>query len=168
MKKQGMVLAIAVPLMWFGCNSCGEKNLSAEMVREGEQMIAEAATLSCTLHQLEDKTKVLWDQVVTSLDKNLPADMPEQERKNMLAVRNMDLIEMFEDYDQLDTTIHRLVREAGELDMKNAQDVLETKRKLEALEIKFGYFLQKIDKKNTTIREQWQAKFENAHHQSCK
>lgn len=168
MKKKDVFLGVAISLVWVGSFSCGSKHLSAEMIAEGEQMVVEATELSCRLAQLEEKTKELWDQVVTSLDKNLPADMPEMERKNMLAVRNTDLIQMFEDYDDLDTMIHHLVQDAGMEDAKNAAEVLDAKRKLESLEIEFGHFLQKIDKNDTTTIQEWRVKFEKAHHDGCK
>jgi hypothetical protein len=94
--------------------------------------------------------------------------MPAVERKNMLAVRNTDLIEMFMNYDDLDTSIHRLVREAGVTDAGIAKQVMEVKRKMEAQEIAFLNFLEKNGQKNQPFREQWTKKYEESKHSICK
>lgn len=148
--------------------SCQREPAQELLNQEGTQLVEEMERLSCTLRSLEKQTTSLWDGVVETLDKNLPADMPAVERKNMLAVRNTDLIEMFMNYNDLDTSIHRLVREAGVTDATIAKQVIEVKRKMEAQEIAFLNFLEKNGQQNQPFREQWTKKYEASKHSNCK
>lgn len=168
MKKIYAILNIELVVFLLLGISCTREPSQEVLTQEGTQLVKEMEQLSCTLRNLEKQTTALWDGVVETLDQNLPSDMPAIERKNMLAVRNTDLIEMFMDYDALDTSIHRLVREAGLTDAAIAKQVMEVKRKMEAQEIAFLNFLEKIGQKNQPFREQWEKKYEASKHSICK
>lgn len=59
----------------------------------------------CTYQSMRDSISSKWDNMNNLLDQHLPPDMPLEEKNNMLAVRNADLIRMFQTYDQLDYSI---------------------------------------------------------------
>jgi hypothetical protein len=137
------ILLSGAAALIIGLSACSKTADTQALQAEARQLTTRMDSLSCALNRLEDSTRALWDAVNATLDENLPASMPPIERKNMLAVRNTQLIEMFMNYDSLDESVHRLVRKAGLKDEAIAQQVISTKRNLEAQELLFAAFLEK-------------------------
>lgn len=147
-------------ILWL--SACQTADREQALQAEARQLTAGMDSLTCALGQLEDRTQALWDNVNAVLDEKLPADMPPTERKNMLAVRNTQLIEMFMNYNSLDENVHRLVREAGAKDEAIAKQVIATKRKLEAQELLFAAFLEKAADVNAEVLKKIEQNFERA------
>ncbi len=81
--------------------------------------------LRCELGQLTDSVNLLWDEVADYLDEELPDHMPADERRNMLNVRNANLIAMFMAFDTLPMTLKDKVMSAGKVDEDIAQSMRE-------------------------------------------
>jgi hypothetical protein len=145
-----------------GCQPAGKKSpISAE----GEALVAESAKLACEQKTLGVQLKALWDSVAVALDQKLPPDMPADERRNMLAVRNTSLIQMFEVYSELDTVIHRLVEQAGDQDVALALRLKENQNRIQEHEEVIGRFLSGIkDEKEAAV---WTKRLTEAKHTSC-
>lgn len=86
--------------------------------------------LTCSLDSLRREATHLWDAVNRELAASLPTDMPADERRNMLQVRNAGLIQMFMVFDSFPATLQALVEDAGIRDsligaeMRRKQDTL--------------------------------------------
>lgn len=98
---------------------------------EANRLLEQTRSWHCRLEAINQESKSLWDSVAREMDKQLPADMPADERHNMLAVRNTSLIQMFMVYPQLDAAVRQLIEAAGTRDvelgamLRAAQDSLE-------------------------------------------
>ena len=157
-----VLLSGVLLLVMMGLPACHTAGDEQALQAEARQLAAGMDSLSCTLRQLEDSTRVLWDGVNAALDENLPANMPPIERKNMLAVRNTQLIEMFQNYDSLGESVHRLVREAGVKDEAIAQRVIALKHKQDAQELLFAAFLEKAAGMDAEALKKIERDFEGA------
>lgn len=82
-------------------------------VSEAKTLAAQQRDLRCQMTALQLQARTMWDSVAAEMDANLPADMPADERFNMLNVRNTALIQMFLVYDSLATDVRYLVENAG-------------------------------------------------------
>jgi hypothetical protein len=98
---------------------------------EADRLLEQTRSWHCRLEEINQQSKLMWDSVAQAMDAQLPADMPADERHNMLAVRNTSLIQMFMVYPQLDAAVRQLVETAGTRDvelgmmLRAAQDSLE-------------------------------------------
>ena len=59
-------------------------------------LFEEEKELRCSLAAMKDSISMQWDQINLLLENNMPAEMPGEERANMLKVRNANLIRMFQ------------------------------------------------------------------------
>lgn len=82
-----------------------------------------------SLNQLQTDLKIkldsMWTYANEKLAEMLPTNMPEQERINMLALRNAPLIRMFEVYETLPDYIHKLIDSAYYFDKQIVQQLEE-------------------------------------------
>lgn len=144
--------------------------LLAACGQEAEQPKNEAATAlleqtrmwHCRLTELSKQSKSLWDSVSVAMDQQLPADMPADERRNILAVRNMELIQMFQVYPLLDTQVRQLVEMAGDKDVQIAQLMHAAQDSLERCDSLSQQLLMEINKKSPAELAYWKPMFSNA------
>ncbi len=85
-------------------------------VSEAKMLAAQQRDLRCQMTALQLPARTKWDSVAAEMAENLPAEMPADERFNMLNVRNTALIQMFMVYDSLEADVRHLVENAGTRD----------------------------------------------------
>lgn len=123
--------------------------------------------LYCAQLALAQETDALWDEVSAKLDAQLPADMPPDERRNMIAIRNMSLIQMFEVYPSLDTSIKVLVEKAGQEDEALVVKLRQTQQDMEAAEAEIAQFLMDLETKKAASLQEWKTRFEDVRKTPC-
>lgn len=89
--------------------------------------------LRCKLDSLQEQAELLWDGVVEHLAEELPPNLPADERRNILAVRNYGLIRMFMVYDSLPPDLREKVELAGRQDIVIAVAMKATNTEAEAI-----------------------------------
>jgi hypothetical protein len=121
----------------------------------------------CEKEKLEKATRSLWDEVSGQLDARLPTNMPSDERRNMIEIRNTNLIKMFEVYPTLDTSVKALVEKAGDADNAIVVKLRQVQQALEEEELRFIMLLDKLEKMNTSRARQWKSRLEEAKKAPC-
>ncbi|MBK8634487.1 MAG: hypothetical protein IPN72_13350 [Saprospiraceae bacterium] len=86
--------------------------------------------IKCELEVMKKEINKEWDTMNESLDDHLPADMAEQEKVNMLKVRNANLIRMFNTFKTLDSEIKDQLRSVEKKDSMMAIEINLLKEKL--------------------------------------
>lgn len=156
--KKGLTLSLLFLLVLSACKQDANQPENAAASALLEQTIS----WHCRLMDLSHQSKVLWDSVALAMDKQLPADMPADERRNMLAVRNTDLIQMFQVYPQLDSSIRQLVEMAGLKDIQIAQMMHAAQDSLERCDSLSQLLLMGLGKTKPAELTYWKPKFANA------
>lgn len=136
--------AIFTPLLVVLCLSAC-KDEEAELVRIHS---AEKKLLTCEMERLKLQSDSIWNEMEVYLDKNLPADMPPPERKNMVSTRAAHLIAMFKAFPKLDTAIQNKVTEAGKADNNIAEQMKTVMEKMHDAERGMNGALQKIENRS--------------------
>lgn len=147
-----LVLTILVP----GCNPKPSSDVEVEM----GALLAEARRLQCRMLELHQQSVALWDKATAELEESLPLDMPPDERRNMLAVRNTGLIQMFEVYPLLDTAIHRVVEGAGQQDEILAAQMRAVKDSIDQNEEQLRHFLSQIQAQEPQAYPEWKKRYD--------
>lgn len=106
--------------------------------------------LYCKMDSLQQAAIGLWDRVVEQLATQLPENLPPDERRNILAVRNRALIQMFMVYDSLQPSIRQQVELAGQQDSLIAQAMKVNNTKAEKLENTLDSTLAQLKKQLPT------------------
>ncbi|MCB0569532.1 MAG: hypothetical protein KDC66_07210 [Phaeodactylibacter sp.] len=145
-------------LLGYGCEPD-----ASEISREARALYGEAQHLHCRLQALHEESVQLWDTVAARLSATLPADMPPDERRNMVAVRNTGLIQMFEVYPTLDTAVHRLVENAGHRDAGLAAQMRAVKDRLDTNEALVRSLLSRMEDRHPSLLPEWKARFDEVH-----
>ncbi len=142
--SQRSLLTMAKPaaLICLALASVACADRQAEMALE---LFGEKKALDCRMEQLHQQADSLWDEVAASLSRALPADMPADERRNMIQVRNTGLIMMFQSFPTLDTAIQNQVVAAGKQDEKIAGEMRAVLDQLDAAEQKLNAALEKLE-----------------------
>jgi uncharacterized protein YdcH (DUF465 family) len=120
---------------------------------------AEEHHIICRRLALADETEAVWDQVVSRLQEQLPADMSADEKRNMLAVRNANLIRMFEVYQSLNDTIKQTVDQAEQADQQIVATLSGLQSQLEVLEQKKRALFLQIEQSSADLSE-YKARYE--------
>ena len=93
---------------------------SCKHVFEEEGIIVEAVAhrdyLIGSMDSLKTLNDSIWLEVTQTLERDLPKDLPADERRNMLQLKNADLLQMFQVFDSLDSGLQNKVMEAGKRD----------------------------------------------------
>lgn len=124
-------------------------------------------TSLCEKEKLEIATRSLWDEVSGQLDAQLPTNMPPDERRNMIEIRNTNLIKMFEVYPTLDTSVKALIEKAGDADNAIVVQLRQVQQDLEEAEFRFITLLDKLEKINAGRAMDWKAKLEETKKAPC-
>lgn len=156
-QKRALWIAALAALL-AGGYACQQQEPAVEA--EAEALIEEAQRLHCRLQALHEESVALWDAVSARLSEALPAGMPPDERRNMLAVRNTGLIQMFEVYPTLDTAVHRIVENAGRADSGLAAQMRAAKDSLDANEARVRSLLARLEAGYPALLPEWKARFD--------
>lgn len=135
--------------------------------QKGAGIVRRYQTLLCEKETLEQQTRRLWEEVSSNLDARLPVDMPPDERRNMINIRNTDLIQMFEIYPQLDTSIKNLVEKAGDQDDAIVIRLQQLRKDIETEDSNFMQFVAALEKRNPDQADTWKRQMENIIKRPC-
>ena len=152
------LLLVACPLiLLFGCGSDSVEPIAAR----AEPLLEEMRTWKCRLQSLHTSSVALWDSVTIALNQELPPVMSANEKRNVLAVRNSDLIQMFEIYPQLDTGIQRLVETAGARDSTYAAEMRRVHDSLEIRETRMRALLAEMEQADPAAYQSWRPRLDS-------
>lgn len=113
--------------------ACQQPGPSTPVREQLFELAQQRRELDCSLDSLQQQAVALWDSVVDRLNQELPANMPAEERNNMLAVRNRALIQLFLVYDSLSPGVQQLVEQAGAVDSTLAAEMKATNAQFQQL-----------------------------------
>ncbi len=131
---------LLIPLIGlFGC----DKQPSDEAILL--ELFQKEKELNCSLSSMKDSISTEWDNINTLLTNTLPPDMPQQERANMLKVRNANLIRMFQSFDDLDETVKMALRKTEEMDQKMTKRITSLKQESNKIESQKIALFEKIN-----------------------
>lgn len=132
------VILLPLALLIAGCHNANhnEEALLALFQKEKD--------LHCQLAVMKDSIRMEWDHVSEMLDENLPEDMPEEEKNNMLKVRNASLIRMFQSYDDVDDQVKMALDKTEMLDRDMSQRINLVRQELQKTETETMQLFQKI------------------------
>jgi len=151
----------------FLVGGCQPKEAGKSEEQAGEGIVRRYQSLLCEKEMLERQTLNLWDEVSSALDARLPRDMPADERRNMIKIRNTDLIQMFEIYPQLDTSIKNLVEKAGDQDDAIVVKLRQLQAKIETEDINFMQFVADLEKRDRDRADAWKKQMEKTKQDPC-
>lgn len=154
-------------LLGMGMTACGRTTSSADQA-ELDALFARTRELACLRQELRAELDRLWMTVSDSLDARLPRDMGVDERRNMIAIRNADLIRMFEVYPSLDSSIHQLVDWAEEQDVRLAAKIRQWQDQQQAHESEVQAFLLRIEERDALVSRQWRDSLHGVAEAPCK
>jgi hypothetical protein len=80
------------------------------------QAVAHRDNLIGSMDSLKTLNDSIWVEVTQTLERDLPKDLPSDERRNMLQLKNADLLQMFQVFDSLDSSLQNKVLQAGKRD----------------------------------------------------
>ena len=172
-RKKDWTLKILPPYIvvlccfFFLVSACQPQGRLTALEEESAGILERYRTHLCEKEKLEKATRSLWDEVSEQLDARLPTNMPSDERKNMIEIRNTNLIKMFEVYPTLDTSVKTLVEKAGDADNAIVVQLRRVQQDLEEEEFKFILLLDKLEKMNADRAGQWKSRLEEAKSAPC-
>lgn len=123
---------------------------------QGQTLHQRGQGFYCELQALGRKSKVLWDVVAEDLEQGIPNDLPPDERKNMIAIRNAGLIRMFEAYPKLPEPVRDRVDQAEMEDKEIALQMRIMNDSLRQFELEVEQFLQTVKMQLPDSVENWQ------------
>lgn len=126
---------------------------------EGEHIRSELIAAHCKMEELQEQSAQLWDSLVVELSASLPATMPVDERRNMLQVRNAELIRMFQVFPRLPESVRLAVERAEQKDQELAAQMKKEMDRIDQYETKSFAFLQEIEVHNADSAAVWQERF---------
>lgn len=126
---------------------------------EGEHIRRELIAAHCKMEALQEQSAQLWDLLVSELSASLPANMPADERRNMLQVRNAELIRMFQVFPRLPESVRLAVERAEQKDQALAAQMKEEMRRIDGYEAKAFAFLQEVEFHSADSAAVWQERF---------
>lgn len=113
------------------------------------------------MNDLQLKVDSIWLIANIQLDHSLPVTMPDDDRNNILQIRNADLIQMFEVYDSLDINLQNLIKTTGAKDWIIAQEMREVMTKIDMLDSVINSNLELLSKKDNKKARLIQSQFES-------
>lgn len=147
----------------FSCEANQEQKTALLALFEEEK------ELRCSLAAMKDSISMQWDQINLLLENNMPAEMPGEERANMLKVRNANLIRMFQSFEQMDEGVKVALQATEQMDQEMAQSITAMKKTINDIETQKMKLLSVIEKTHgpeevTSLKELLQVKLSEQCH----
>ncbi len=164
MKLERIACLLLVMFLIIGCQQAP----GPEFRESFFSLAQEQGSVQCELSAMRDSISAKWDQMGQTLMEDLPEEMPETEKTNMIAVRNADLIRMFQSYEQLDYQIKMQLEEVEKEDSMMVIQIRALSQKLKELE------RSRMDKMNILQQafpdetERWAMRYDSILQQNCK
>lgn len=111
------------------------------------QLFAKEKELNCELASMKDRITKEWDNINFLLKENLAPDMPEEEKANMLKVRNANLIRMFQSFNDMDEELKMALKETEEIDLEMTKRINVLKKESNEIESQKMILFQIINEK---------------------
>lgn len=99
----------------------------------------------CRILEITDYVDDSWTTSINELSGYLPEDLPQQERENILHLKNAELIRMFESYEDFDPEGHALVDSMEQLDVVWADSLRHLSLENQDLSMKMDSLFSLID-----------------------
>jgi hypothetical protein len=127
MQSLKIILSITLTLVVFlACRSRTSEQLEVLALKHRD--------LACQLSRLQDSVQSHWTSLNVLLENHLPKEMPVEERRNILSVKNAPLIRMFESYSNLTVEVKDAVDAAEQYDFQSARQVTRIRDEIKQLE----------------------------------
>lgn len=91
---------------------------------------------NCRIQTISNYVDDSWTVSIEELGRLLPKDLPQQERENILNLKNADLIRMFESYKYFSPSVHSLVDSMEQVDYQWADSLRNLSQQNQKLEMK--------------------------------
>lgn len=140
-------------------SACNPVETNTEVQVEGFAIQERLVSSKCAMEQLSRQTELLWDSLEKNLATVLPTTMPQEERENMLKVRNASLIRMFEAYPGLPGSVKDQVSLAEEGDKNLAALMKSQMDSIKKYEGQAVSFLHKLGETSPDSVRIWQERF---------
>lgn len=137
-----LIRMICLGVMLMTLVSCSTDHNEKEV--ELRQLFMQEKALSCELQAMKEQVRQDWDSINMLLDKNLPEDMPEEEKTNMLKVRNANLIRMFESFEEVDEEVKEALKDTELRDQAVTKKLVVLKKKAGELEARKNILLEEL------------------------
>ena len=85
--------------------------------------------LNCQLAAMKDSITTEWDNINYLLERNLPAEMPSEEKTNMLKVRNASLYPNVPIFDDVDEGVKMVLAKTEQLDIEMTKRITVFRKK---------------------------------------
>lgn len=138
---------LLLSLLFFSVLFSCEENAAWE--NEAETLLNKAQSITCELYDLNAQTDSLWDTTVVQMDALLPLDMNADDRRNMLNIRNANLIRTFRIYKSLDSELHALIDDADQKDQQLVEAIRNAKKRFDENDAAIQNFLLNLETQTT-------------------
>ncbi len=126
----------------IGIFSCEKSSSDKAVLME---LFQKEKDLNCNLSLMKDSITMEWDNINNLLEKTLPDDMPQEERANMLKVRNASLIRMFQSFDDTDETVKMALNKTERIDQEMTKRITSLKKEANQIELQKIALFEKIN-----------------------
>ena len=168
MKKKLLLIFTVCPFFVFSLAflaGCTEKT---DQGSELKRLFKEEKAIRCELQSMKAGISREWDHTVARLEASLPENMPQEEKNNMLRVRNAGLIRMFESFETVDDGVKQMLAETEKKDAAMAERVAVIKKELMKIDSQKMALFEKIShKKGEEALSSYQAIYEEILGQAC-
>lgn len=114
-----------------------------------EQVARAMKDNSCQMELISKYVDDAWTKSIEELGNRLPKSLPQQERQNILNLKNANLIRMFESYNTFDDNVHSLVDSMEVMDMSWADSLRQLSLKNQMLEMKMDSLFTLVGDRET-------------------
>ena len=142
--KKVFISFLTIYLFFIGCRNNDSENIEIRL----KDVSYKIHTLHCETGNLKDSITIKWKTFNTLLEANVPPEMPEREKRNLLQLSNAPLIRIFKWYNRLDDNIKHELRKVEIQDSLTVITLLEISSQLKELEGEKIQLLMKLEKKD--------------------
>ncbi len=140
--KKVLISFLTIYLFFLGCRN----NDSEKIENRLKDVSYKVHNLLCETEILKDSITIKWNTFNTLLEANVPPEMPEREKRNLLQLSNAPLIRIFKWYNRLDENIKKELRKVEIQDSLTVVTILKISGQLKELEDEKIQLLMKLEK----------------------
>jgi hypothetical protein len=145
--------------------SCSEPTVNREAL---QTLLLQEKKIKCELIALKAEIIHEWDAINLHLEENLPPAVPEEEKNNMLQVRNANLIRMFESFRDFNHEVKDALKDVEIKDQKISTRINELKKALHKLEANKMLLFDEINRQEgKSALHRYAASYQEALQKTC-